>query len=58
MKTINEFITTQQALFSTLSKSRKDRLKKEAREYIKKHPHMRDASTFWRGLSAQQVLAC
>lgn len=41
--------------FLALSPSRRARLAREARIYCNKHPHMANASLFWRGLSAAQV---
>jgi len=52
--TVQEFIESQQAKFSTLSISRQNQLRREARLVT---AHMKDASNFWRGLSALQVLA-
>ena len=52
--TVQEFVEAQQAKFSTLSASRQNQLRREARLVAR---HMKDASNFWRGLSALQVLA-
>jgi hypothetical protein len=52
--TVQQFVLSQQEKFSALSVSRKRELKREARRVA---PHMMDASNFWRGLSALQVLA-
>jgi hypothetical protein len=41
----------------TVSEGYKKRLVKRAKDYIRSHPHMANASTFWRGMSAQQLIA-
>ena len=55
MKTINEQIAEQQARLKALSPSRKSHLRRQATRVA--NTHMADSSTFWRGLSARQVLA-
>lgn len=54
MMTVQEFIQSRKAKFSTLSASRQNQLRREARLVA---DHMRDASNFWRGLSANHVLS-
>jgi hypothetical protein len=56
-KTINEQIAARQAEFCQLAKSTQSSLRRKAKELIDSRPHMANASTFWRGLSAIQVLA-
>lgn len=55
MKTVNEQIATIASQFRKLSAARQSSLRRQAREAIAAKPHMADASTFWRGLSARQV---
>ena len=57
MITVQEYVAKLEKRFSQLSKSRKATLRREARKFIYEAPHMADASIFWRGLSARQVLA-
>lgn len=57
MQTINETILNLQWEFMKLSASRRYRLANEARILIAQHPHAADHSTFWKGLSANHVLA-
>lgn len=57
-KTINDHISDLQAKFAALSPATKRALKRKAQEYCSAKPAMANASNFWRGLSAQQVLAC
>jgi hypothetical protein len=52
--TVQEFVEAQQAKFSTLSTSRQNQLRREAKLVA---GHMKDASNFWRGLSANHVLS-
>lgn len=56
-KTANEQIAILTASFNALSKSRKSSLKRQASFLIGFKPHMADASNFWRGLSARQIIA-
>lgn len=56
MRTIQEHITERQRQFRKLSISRQRTLARKARQFIARSPHMRDASNFWRGLSAAQLL--
>ena len=51
--TIQEFIETRIQNFLNLSVSRQNQLRREARLVA---AHMRDASNFWRGLSANHIL--
>lgn len=51
--TIQEFIEMRVQVFLSLSKSRQNQLRREARFVAS---HMRDASNFWRGLSANHIL--
>lgn len=55
--TIQQQIESTQAAFARLSASRRAALAREARECVRTTPHMADASMFWRGLSARQVIA-
>ncbi len=52
MKTVNERICE----FKKLSPKYQAELVSRAKAYIEKYPHMADASIFWRGLSARQVI--
>lgn len=52
--TVQEFIEMRQNQFMNLGRSRQNQLRREARQVAS---HMRDASNFWRGLSANQVLS-
>lgn len=52
--TVIEFVAGQQVKFSALSASRQNQLRREARLVA---DHMKDASNFWRGLSANHVLS-
>lgn len=52
--TIQEFIEMRQNQFMNLSRSRQNQLRREARQVAN---HMKDASNFWRGLSANHVLS-
>lgn len=58
MNTLNEQIEKLKDQFRQLSSSRKAELRRKAKEYCESHPCMVDASIFWRGLSARQVLSC
>lgn len=40
-----------------LAPSTQQRLRRKAAAYVQQYPHMAHASTFWRGLSATQVIA-
>jgi len=51
--TIQEFIEMRIQNFLNLSVSRQNQLRREAKLVAS---HMRDASNFWRGLSANHVL--
>jgi hypothetical protein len=57
MKTVNERIDELKAQFRKLSPKYQAELVSRAKAYIEKYPHMADASIFWRGLSARQVIA-
>jgi hypothetical protein len=57
MKTINEHLDTVTAKFRALSVSRRSALARKARAFIAQNPGSADHSTFWRGLSARQVIA-
>ena len=57
MKTINESIASLQNQIRNLSPRQKARWIRKALTYINDYPHMADASTFWKGLSARQVIA-
>jgi ABC-type transporter MlaC component len=52
-----ERIQDQQDQFRKLSPQQKARWIRKALAYIYDCPHMADASTFWKGLSARQVIA-
>ncbi len=56
MKTVNERICEFKAEFKRLSPKYQAELVSKAKTYIEKYPHMADASIFWRGLSARQVI--
>jgi len=56
-KTANEQVTILAAEFKALSKSRQSTLKRQAKAKIKAKPYIANHSTFWRGLSAAQILA-
>ncbi len=56
-KTIQEQINNLKAQFRMLSASRRAAVRRDACAFIARCPHMADASSFWRGLSARQVLA-
>lgn len=56
MMTISEHVERQQRAFRRLSSSRQRTLAREAEQLVRQQPHMADASTYWRGLSARQVL--
>lgn len=56
-KTTNEQVATITAAFTALSKSRQSALKREAKAQVEAKPHIANHSTFWRGLSAAQILA-
>lgn len=56
--TVQEYIASLEMEFSKLSASTKRAWKRKALAYIEAKPHMADASIFWRGLSARQVLGC
>jgi hypothetical protein len=55
--TITQHIEALKAEFAKLGKSRKSQLRREAAELISSKPYMADVSSFWRGLSARQVLS-
>jgi hypothetical protein len=57
MKTINEHIANLTAQFRTMSPQARAAWIRKAKAYIEANPSMADASTFWRGLSARQVIA-
>lgn len=57
MTTINQHISSLTEQFRNLTVASQRRLAKQAREYIAANPAMADASAFWRGLSARQVLS-
>lgn len=57
MTTINEHIADRQAEFRRLSPSRQATLRRRAVAYCQACPNMADASSYWRGLSARQVIA-
>lgn len=56
MHTVQDFVAQQEERFAQLSYSRRKGLVAGAKKLIAAFPHMADASTFWRGLSARQVL--
>lgn len=56
MHTVQDFINQQEDRFARLSRKRQQELCRAARRLIASYPHMADASTFWRGLSARHVL--
>jgi hypothetical protein len=57
MKTINEHIASLVAQFRSMSPQARSAWIRKAKAYIEANPAMADASTFWRGLSARQVIA-
>lgn len=57
MKTVTEHIDTFRAQFSALSTSRKNTLRREARQFIDRNPGCADNNGFWKGLSARHILA-
>jgi hypothetical protein len=57
MNTANEQIAKLTARFRALSESRKAHLKREAKAQVEAKPYTANHSTFWRGLSASQVIA-
>lgn len=57
MNTVQEYITSLEKQFRALSKSRKNALRRQAAQEIERFPGSADHSTFWRGLSARQVLS-
>jgi len=57
MATINEVVALRQSEFRRLSRSRRSVLVRRAFAYSNDYPHCADASNFWRGLSARQVIA-
>jgi len=57
MQTIQEHISDRVRQFQALSRSRQRQLRLQAVEYVGKNPGSADASTYWRGLSARQVIA-
>lgn len=57
MHTVQEFINQRENRFGRLSRKRQQELCRAARRLIASYPHMANASTFWRGLSANQVIA-
>lgn len=54
--TINDSIASAKSALLSLSKSSQSRLCRKARAYIADLPGCADHSTFWRGLSARQVV--
>lgn len=57
MHTVQDFVAQQEERFAALSYSRRKGLVAAAKKLIESLPHMADASTFWRGLSARQVIS-
>jgi len=57
MGTINEVVALRQSEFRRLSRSRRSVLVRRAIALCNDHPHCADASNYWRGLSARQVIA-
>ena len=57
MQTINDIIADYRGQFLRLSTSRQSTIRRRAQEYIRRNPGCADHSTFWRGLSARQVLS-
>ena len=57
MATINEAIALRQREFLKLSRSRRSVLVRRAIALCNDYPHCADASNYWRGLSARQVIA-
>ena len=56
-KTTNEQVAILTAGFKALSKSRQSALKREAKAQVESKPHTANHSTFWKGMSAAQILA-
>lgn len=56
-KTVQEHIDDRVRQFMSLSVSRQRRLRRMAAALIESQPHAADNSTFWRGLSARQVIS-
>jgi len=57
MATVNEVVAAKQSEFRRLSRSRRSVLVRRAIALCNDYPHCADASNFWRGLSARQVIA-
>jgi len=57
MATVSEVIALRQSEFRRLSASRRSVLVRRAICLCNDYPHCADASNFWRGLSARQVIA-
>jgi hypothetical protein len=57
MATINEVVALRQSEFRKLSRSRRSVLIRRAIALCDDYPHCADSSTYWRGLSARQVIA-
>jgi len=57
MKTVQQHIASVESQFRALSTSRKNKLERDAKQFIAQNPGCADNSNFWRSLSARQVIA-